>query len=211
MKNISIFCGAHKGRNPEYAKAAESIAKAIAKKGINIVFGGGNVGLMKIISDTALDNGVEVLGISLKSLHALELVNPRVDEIVVSDTLLDRKDEFMSRSDAFIVLPGGVGSLDELAEIMASNQLGIINKPVGILNTEGYYDHLLNWFNKAVDEGFISSKFYDLILNKKYKFTSGPFTDMIFNLVKIEKKKVEVVINDLRISLDKNNFNFKSI
>ena len=158
MKNISIFCGAHKGRNPEYAKAAESIAKAIAKKGINIVFGGGNVGLMKIISDTALDNGVEVLGISLKSLHALELVNPRVDEIVVADTLLDRKDEFMSRSDAFIVLPGGVGSLDELAEIMASNQLGIINKPVGILNTEGYYDHLLNWFNKAVDEGFISSK-----------------------------------------------------
>ena len=164
MKNISIFCGAHKGRNPEYAKAAESIAKAIAKKGINIVFGGGNVGLMKIISDTALDNGVEVLGISLKSLHALELVNPRVDEIVVSDTLLDRKDEFMSRSDAFIVLPGGVGSLDELTEIMASNQLGIINKPVGILNTEGYYDHLLNWFNKAVDEGFISSKNLDELL-----------------------------------------------
>jgi uncharacterized protein (TIGR00730 family) len=164
MKNISIFCGAHEGRNPEYAKAAESIAKAVAKKGINIVFGGGNVGLMKIISDTALDNGVEVLGISLKSLHALELVNPRVDEIVVSDTLLDRKDEFMSRSDAFIVLPGGVGSLDELAEIMASNQLGIINKPVGILNTEGYYDHLLNWFNKAVDEGFISSKNLDELL-----------------------------------------------
>ena len=164
MKNISIFCGAHKGRNPEYAKAAESIAKAIAKKGINIVFGGGNVGLMKIISDTALDNGVEVLGISLKSLHALELVNPRVDEIVVADTLLDRKDEFMSRSDAFIVLPGGVGSLDELAEIMASNQLGIINKPLGILNTEGYYDHLLNWFNKAVDEGFISSKNLDELL-----------------------------------------------
>ena len=164
MKNISIFCGALEGRNPEYAKAAESIAKAVAKKGINIVFGGGNVGLMKIISDTALDNGVEVLGISLKSLHALELANPRVDEIVVADTLLDRKDEFMSRSDAFIVLPGGVGSLDELAEIMASNQLGIINKPVGILNTEGYYDHLLNWFNKAVDEGFISSKNLDELL-----------------------------------------------
>ena len=157
MKNISIFCGAHEGKNPEYAKAAKSIAELIAKKGINVVFGGGNVGLMKIISDTALDNGVEVLGISLKSLHALELANPRLNEIVVSETLLDRKDEFMSRSDAFIVLPGGVGSLDELAEIMASNQLGIINKPVGILNTKGYYDYLLKWFNKAVDEGFISS------------------------------------------------------
>ena len=122
-----------------------------------MVFGGGNVGLMKIISDTALDNGVDVLGISLKSLHALELANPRLTNIVIADTLLDRKDEFMSRSDAFIVLPGGVGSLDELAEIMASNQLGIINKPLGILNTEGYYDHLLSWFKKAVEEGFISS------------------------------------------------------
>ena len=157
IENISIFCGAHEGNNPEYANAAKSIAELIAKKGINVVFGGGNVGLMKIISDTALDNGVEVLGISLKSLHALELANPRLNEIVVSETLLDRKDEFMSRSDAFIVLPGGVGSLDELAEIMASNQLGIINKPVGILNTKGYYDYLLKWFNKAVDEGFISS------------------------------------------------------
>ena len=157
MKNISIFCGAHEGKNHKYAQSAKIISEAIAKKGINVVFGGGNVGLMKIISDTALDNGVEVLGISLKSLHALELANPRLNEIVVTDTLLDRKDEFMSRSDAFIVLPGGVGSLDELAEIMASNQLGIINKPVGILNTEGYYDHLLKWFDKAVEEGFISS------------------------------------------------------
>ena len=156
MKNISIFCGAHEGNNPKYAEEAKKVAESIAKKGINVVFGGGNVGLMKIISDTALDNGVEVLGISLKSLHALELANPRLKEIVVTDTLLDRKDEFMSRSDAFVVLPGGVGSLDELAEIMASNQLGIINKPVGILNTEGYYDHLLSWFNKAVEEGFIS-------------------------------------------------------
>lgn len=157
MNYISIFCGAHEGKNPKYAEAARSVSECIAKKGINVVFGGGNVGLMKIISDTALDNGVEVLGISLKSLHALELANPRLKEIVVAETLLDRKDEFMSRSDAFIVLPGGVGSLDELAEIMASNQLGIINKPVGILNTEGYYDHLLEWFNNAVSEGFISS------------------------------------------------------
>mgnify|MGYP001234107752 CR=1 FL=1 len=157
MKNISVFCGAHKGKNPNFAIAAESIAKSIANKGINIVFGGGNVGLMKIISDTALDNGVEVLGISLKSLHSLELSNPRLNEIVLSETLLERKDKFMQRSDAFIVLPGGVGSLDELAEIMASNQLGIINKPLGILNTDGYYDDLLSWLNKAVDEGFISS------------------------------------------------------
>ena len=185
MKNISIFCGAHEGNNPKYGEEAKKVAESIAKQGINVVFGGGNVGLMKIISDTALDNGVEVLGISLKSLHALELANPRLKEIVVADTLLDRKDEFMSRSDAFIVLPGGVGSLDELAEIMASNQLGIINKPVGILNTEGYYDHLLSWFNKAVDEGFISPA------NLKELLVSGSPQEL-----------VEMVVNNTRPSDD---------
>ena len=87
----------------------------------------------------------ELLKMSL-IVYELELVNPRLDEVVVAKTLLDRKDIFMDRSDAFIVLPGGVGSLDELAEVMASNQLGIINKPIGILNTDGYYDHLLSWF-----------------------------------------------------------------
>ena len=112
---------------------------------------------MNVISNVALEGGVKVTGILLKSLSELELVNPNISERILTETLLDRKDEFMSRSDAFIVLPGGVGSLDELAEIMASNQLGIINKPVGILNTEGYYDHLLSWFKKAVEEGFISS------------------------------------------------------
>ena len=166
MKNISIFCGAHRGKNPQYAEAAKTVAECIAKKGINVVFGGGNVGLMKVISDTALDHGVEVLGISLKSLHSLELANPRLEKIHIADTLLDRKEQFMSRSDAFIVLPGGVGSLDELAEIMANNQLGIINKPLGILNTNGYYDDLLKWFNKAVNEGFISSaNFKELLVS----------------------------------------------
>ena len=165
IENISIFCGAHEGNNPIYAQEAKNIAEIIAKKGINVVFGGGDVGLMKIVSDTALDNGVKALGISLRSLYELELSNPRLDEVIVAETLLERKDVFMQRSDAFIVLPGGVGSLDELAEVMASNQLGIINKPIGILNTAGYYDHLIAWMHKAVDEGFISdANFNELII-----------------------------------------------
>lgn len=165
IENISIFCGAHEGNNPIYTQEAKNIAEIIAKKGINVVFGGGDVGLMKIVSDTALDNGVKALGISLRSLYELELSNPRLDEVIVAETLLDRKDVFMQRSDAFIVLPGGVGSLDELAEVMASNQLGIINKPIGILNTAGYYDHLIAWMHKAVDEGFISdANFNELII-----------------------------------------------
>jgi len=166
MKNISVFCGAHEGNNPRYAEDAKKIGEILAVKGINVVFGGGNVGLMKIVSDAALDNGVDAIGIGLESLHNLELVNPRLKNQIITKTLLDRKDEFMKRSDAFIVLPGGVGSLDELAEIMANNQLGIINKPVGLLNTEGYYDHLLAWMKKAVEEDFITeANFNDLIVS----------------------------------------------
>ena len=166
MKNISVFCGAHEGKNPRYAEDAKKIGEILAAKGINVVFGGGNVGLMKIVSDAALDNGVDAIGIGLESLHNLELVNPRLKNQIITKTLLDRKDEFMKRSDAFIVLPGGVGSLDELAEIMANNQLGFINKPIGLLNTEGYYDHLLAWMKKAVEEDFITEvNFNDLIVS----------------------------------------------
>ena len=166
MKNISVFCGAHEGNNPRYAEDAKKIGEILAAKGINVVFGGGNVGLMKIVSDAALDNGADAIGIGLESLHNLELVNPRLKNQIITKTLLDRKDEFMKRSDAFIVLPGGVGSLDELAEIMANNQLGFINKPVGLLNTEGYYDHLLAWMKKAVEEDFITeANFNDLIVS----------------------------------------------
>ena len=151
IKNISVFCGAHLGNNPIYASEAKKVAEVIVEKGMNVVFGGGDVGLMGVVSHTAIDNGGEVLGISLQSLYELELTNPRIQEVVVAQTLLERKDIFMQRSDAFIVLPGGVGSLDELAEVMCSNQLGIINKPIGILNTNGYYDHLLAWMKKATE------------------------------------------------------------
>ena len=166
IKNISVFCGAHLGNNSIYASEAKKVAEVIVKKGMNVVFGGGDVGLMGVVSHTAIDNGGEVLGISLQSLYELELTNPRIQEVVVAKTLLERKDIFMQRSDAFIVLPGGVGSLDELAEVMCSNQLGIINKPIGILNTNGYYDHLLAWMKKAVEEGFVSdANFNELIVS----------------------------------------------
>ena len=164
VKNISIFCGAHEGTNPNYALEAKKITALLSKKGVDVVFGGGNVGIMKIISDEAKDNNSKVTGITMESLHNLELTNPRIDDLVVTHSLLERKDEFMKRSDAFLVLPGGVGSLDELAEILASNQLGIINKPVGLLNTDGYYDHLIAWFEKAVNEGFITQANLDELI-----------------------------------------------
>ena len=158
IKKISVFCGAHVGNSPNYKIAAEQIGMLIAEKGLEVIFGGGNVGLMKIIADTAIKNGGTVTGITLKSLHEFELTNPNINEIIITHSLFERKEKFLEMSDAFIVLPGGVGSMDELLEVMVSNQLGGINKPVGLLNTNGYYNGFLDWLQRSVDDEFVSQE-----------------------------------------------------
>ena len=158
IKKISVFCGAHVGKLPNYKTAAEQIGMLIAEKGLEVIFGGGNVGLMKIVADTAIKNGGTVTGITLKSLHEFELTNPNINEIIITHSLFERKEKFLGMSDAFIVLPGGVGSMDELLEVMVSNQLGGINKPVGLLNTNGYYNGFLDWLQRSVDDEFVSQE-----------------------------------------------------
>ena len=158
IKKISVFCGAHVGNSPNYKIAAEQIGMLIAEKGLEVIFGGGNVGLMKIVADTAIKNGGTVTGITLKSLHEFELTNPNINEIIITHSLFERKEKFLGMSDAFIVLPGGVGSMDELLEVMVSNQLGGINKPVGLLNTNGYYNGFLDWLQRSVDDEFVSQE-----------------------------------------------------
>jgi len=158
IKKISVFCGAHVGKSPNYKTAAEQIGMLIAEKGLEVIFGGGNVGLMKIVADTAIKHGGTVTGITLKSLHEFELTNPNINEIIITHSLFERKEKFLGMSDAFIVLPGGVGSMDELLEVMVSNQLGGINKPVGLLNTNGYYNGFLDWLQRSVDDEFVSQE-----------------------------------------------------
>ena len=158
IKKISVFCGAHVGKSPNYKTAAEQIGMLVAEKGLEVIFGGGNVGLMKIVADTAIKNGGTVTGITLKSLHEFELTNPNINEIIITHSLFERKERFLSMSDAVIVLPGGVGSMDELLEVMVSNQLGGINKPVGLLNTNGYYNGFLDWLQRSVDDEFVSEE-----------------------------------------------------
>ena len=158
IKKISVFCGAHVGKSSNYKTAGEQIGKLIAEKGLELIFGGGNVGLMKIVADTAIEHGGSVTGITLKSLHEFELTNPNINEIIITHSLFERKEKFLSMSDAFIVLPGGVGSMDELLEVMVSNQLGGINKPVGLLNTNGYYNGFLDWLQRSVDDEFVSEE-----------------------------------------------------
>tara|TARA_B100000029_G_scaffold513303_1_gene612461 strand:- start:40148 stop:40741 length:594 start_codon:yes stop_codon:yes gene_type:complete len=164
IKSIAIFCGAHLGADPDFEKHAILISKLIAKQGIDIVYGGGNVGLMKTISDTAINHGAKVTGITLKSLHEFELSNPKITETLVTNNLFERKEKFLELSDAFIVLPGGVGSMDELLEVMVSNQLGIINKPVGVLNLKGYYDGFVSWLKKSVELDFVTQANLDEVI-----------------------------------------------
>ena len=104
----------------------------MAERGLEVIFGGGNVGLMKVVADTAIDNGGKATGITLKSLHEFELTNPNINETIITHSLFERKEKFLDMSDAFIVLPGGVGSMDELLEVMVSNQLG------GLINLLAY-------------------------------------------------------------------------
>ena len=164
IKSIAVFCGAHLGNDPIYEEKAKEISQLIASKGINVVFGGGDVGLMKVVADTAIEFGGEVTGITLSSLDSFELTNPRITKTIITEDLFERKQEFFNYSDAFIVLPGGVGSLDELTEVLVSNQLGIINKPVGILNTNNYYDSFFKWYDHSVKSGFVSEANYSQLI-----------------------------------------------
>ena len=164
IQKISVFCGAHMGKSPAYKKAAEDIGILFANKGLEGVFGGGNVGLMRVVSDSAMANGGKVTGIALKSLDVFELTNPTITETIITHSLFERKEKFLSISDAFIVLPGGVGSMDELLEVMVSNHLGEINKPIGILNINGYYDAFMEWLQHSVDEQFVSIENHNRVL-----------------------------------------------
>ena len=164
IKSIAVFCGAHLGNDPIYEEKAKEISQLIASKGIKVVFGGGDVGLMKVVADTAIESGGEVTGITLSSLDSFELTNPRITKTIITKDLFERKQEFFNQRDAFIVLPGGVGSLDELTEVLVSNQLGIINKPVGILNTNNYYDSFFKWYDHSVKSGFVSEANYSQLI-----------------------------------------------
>lgn len=155
MKRICVFCGASSGLRDSYAEAASELGRLLARAGSGLVFGGGNVGLMGVIADAALGEGGEVIGVIPRSLLGKELAHEGLSEIHVVDSMLERKKLLADLSDAFIALPGGVGTLDELAEVMTGAQLGLHQKPIGILDVDGYFEPLISFFDRATAEGFI--------------------------------------------------------
>ncbi|HEV7180517.1 MAG TPA: TIGR00730 family Rossman fold protein [Candidatus Baltobacteraceae bacterium] len=158
MPRICIFCGSSTGRDSQFGEAAAAAAGALVAAGFGIVYGGGRVGLMGIVADASLAAGGEVIGVIPESLAAAEVAHKGLSRLHVVQTMHERKALMAELSDAFLALPGGFGTMDEFHEALTWRQLGIHDKPVGLLNIDGYYDELLELYSRMTEDGFLTKK-----------------------------------------------------
>ena len=158
MLRVCVFCGASSGRSPAYAHAARAFGEVVAQRGLGLVFGGGRVGLMGTVADAALAAGGEVIGVMPSALVGRELAHEGLTELHVVETLHERKALMAELSDGFVALPGGFGTLDELMEQLTWSQLGLHDKPVGLLDVEGYWEPLVAFARHATAEGFVRER-----------------------------------------------------
>lgn len=163
LKAVCVFCGSQPGRRAEYVEAARETGRLLATHGIELVYGGGHVGLMGAMADAALASGGRVIGIIPEHLMRPEVAHLGLTELLVVDSMHTRKRTMAMRSDAFVVLPGGFGTLDEMFEMLTWRQLRLQAKPVGLVNVEGYFDSLLDLLTHAVDEGLIRGEHLSLL------------------------------------------------
>lgn len=164
MHSICIFCGSNTGKGQVYAEATRAVVSVIAAAGIRIIFGGGRIGLMGVVAETALAAKAHVIGITPRRLLERELVHTGLTELHVVDSMHERKVMMAGMADAFIMLPGGMGTLDEMFEMVTLNQLGVQHKACGVLNVAGFYDRLTDFVDHAVAEGFIRAEHRDMML-----------------------------------------------
>jgi uncharacterized protein (TIGR00730 family) len=164
MERICVFCGSNDGMRPAYVDAARRLGVALVRRGIGLVYGGGRVGLMGTIASTMLAEGGEVVGVIPHGLMVREVANQGVSELHVVDSMHERKAMMAALSDAFVSMPGGMGTIEETCEMLTWAQLGIHVKPVALFNVEGYYDPLLAFLDHAVAEGFIRSEHRALLV-----------------------------------------------
>ncbi|KAI4337153.1 hypothetical protein L6164_015601 [Bauhinia variegata] len=155
FKRVCVFCGSNSGNRQVFSDAAVELGNELVRRKIDLVYGGGSVGLMGLISQRVYDGGCYVLGIIPKALMPFEISGETVGEVRIVSDMHERKATMARESDAFIALPGGYGTMEELLEMIAWAQLGIHKKPVGLLNVDGYYNSLLALFDNGVEEGFI--------------------------------------------------------
>jgi uncharacterized protein (TIGR00730 family) len=155
MRRICVYAGSNPGNDPAYADAARALAALMAERGIGLVYGGGKVGLMGVLADTILAAGGEAIGVMPQALIDREIGHPGLTELKVVDSMHERKALMAELADAFVAVPGGIGTLEELIEVYTWSQLGIHDKACGVLNVHGYYDGLASFLDHAVQEGFL--------------------------------------------------------
>lgn len=161
IRSVGIFCGSAEGNRPEFLAAAAALGTRLASLQIRVVYGGGNVGLMGALADAALAVGGPVTGVITRKLRDVELAHPRVQPMIVTETMDERKMTIIRESDAFIAMPGGYGTYDELFEVLALCQLHIIHKPLGLLNTLGYFEPYRQMIANGIRYGFIRAEHDD--------------------------------------------------
>jgi uncharacterized protein (TIGR00730 family) len=161
--SLCVYCGSRPGLDPAFSDAARAVGQWIGQHGGQLVYGGGNNGLMGLVADSAAQAGARVVGIIPGNMVQREWARHACDELIVVETMHERKRLMMERSDAFLALPGGIGTFEEFFEAWTWRQLGFHDKPVGLLNTQGYYDAMLAFMQSTVQNGFVSDWQMDLI------------------------------------------------
>lgn len=164
LRSVCVFCGSSSGGKGAYRLAAETLGRELVGRGIRLVYGAGSVGLMGTLARTVHDRGGDVLGIIPEPLTAREVAGETIGETIVVQTMHERKALMAKESDAFIAMPGGFGTMDELFEAITWGQIGIHRKPIGLFNVNGYFDSILQWVDFAVKEGFIRPQHRQLFL-----------------------------------------------
>ena len=155
MNAVCVYCGSSFGAKPAYAEATKQLAIALAERNLRVVYGGASAGLMGLLADTVLENGGEVEGVIPRVLVEREVAHRGLTELHVVESMHERKAKMAELSDGFIALPGGIGTLEELIEVYTWSYLGIHDKPLGLVNTDGYYDGLTAFLDHSVSEGFL--------------------------------------------------------
>ena len=164
MKRICVYCGSNPGLLPAYCESARSLGHELARRGYGLVYGGASIGVMGAVANGVLENGGSAIGVIPRSLAVKEVSHDALDELIVVSSMHERKARMAELSDGFIALPGGWGTFEEIFEMLTWAQLGFHEKPCGLLNAAGYYDHLFTFLEKAVEEQFVKPEFRPMIM-----------------------------------------------
>ena len=164
IRRLAIFCGSNPGARPEYKAVTRSFGNALCERGIEVVYGGSSVGLMAVLADTMLEAGGGITGVILRMLVDREVANTALSDLRIVESMHERKSLMAELADGFVALPGGIGTLEEFFEIWTWAQLGMHEKPCGLLNVAGYFDPLLSFLDRAVDEGFVRQVHREMVI-----------------------------------------------